>query len=436
MNKRPRISPVGRVCGAEIMKKLFAVGPDFVLDTSVTFPDLENFKKFTKVYKGPFSKQVKFGYKTIVAGRGDEVVIDGKESEARKLVEQAVTFGADFRTGLGGNGAQEATALAALGCKVFFIGGYSTEQLLELPRRDFRLFKKVDLSFADVSESYKSLSVILQAPGTNRCILNDGRGRRIAQLAPYIQKLPDTLQEITKRYGELDALALVGLHGLFATGVNDQHYRTVKSVLDKARDRTSSMIFTDAGSLAAFTAVQRRLLFKIYSLFDILAFNGDELAQICRAIGISAEDKFSSMLKILRSSKKLSTIWLHEPHYQASISMKFGVELLKKAQKFAAAAGVYRVEKGSYPTIGQLNSRAKSKDYSSTGKKMADYSVRKYGHKINNVELAVTPCYQAKSFVSSIGAGDTASAAFIFMLASSEQLHKSSKSSGHMALIH
>lgn len=223
-------------------------------------------------------------------------------------------------------------------------------------------------------------------------------------------------------YGELDAFALVGLHGLFATGVNDQHYRTVKSVIDKVRDRTSSTLFTDAGSLAAFTAGQRRLLLKIYSLFDILAFNGDELAQICREIGVSAEDKFSSMLKLLKSSEKLSTVWLHEPHYQASMSTKFGVELLEKAQRFAAAAGVYRVENGSYPTLGQLNSRAKSKDYSGAGKKMVDHAVRKYGHKIGNMEFAVIPCYRAKSFVSSVGAGDTASAAFIFTLASHEEL--------------
>jgi len=231
-------------------------------------------------------------------------------------------------------------------------------------------------------------------------------------------------------------LALVGLHGLFAAGIKDQHYRLMKGVLDKARDRTSfSMLFTDAGSLAAFSVGQRRVLLKIYSLFDILAFNGDELAQICRTIGISAEDKFSSMFKLLKSSEKLSTIWLHEPHYQASISTKFGVELLKKAQRFAAAAGVYRVEKGSYPTTGQLNLRAKSKNYSSTGKKMADYSVRKYRHKIDGMELAVTPCYRAKSFVSSVGAGDTASAAFIFMLAGSEQ-SKRSNSSGRTALTH
>lgn len=416
------------------MKKLFAVGPDFVVDKSVTFPDLENFKKFTKEYKGPFSKQLKFGYRTIVAGRGDEVIIDGRESEAKKLIEQAVNFGADLRTGLGGNGAQEATALAALGCKVFFIGGYSAEQLLELPGRDLKLFKNVDLSFADVSESYKSLSVILQAPGTNRCILNDGRGRRIGQLAPCIQKLPETMQEITSRYGEPDALALVGLHGLFAAGVNDKHYRLMKGVLDKARDRTSSMLFTDAGSLAAFSARQRRVLLKIYYLFDILAFNGDELAQICRAVGISVKDKFSSMLKILKSSEKLSTIWLHEPNYQASISTKFGAERLKKAQRFAAAAGAYRVENGSYPTIGQLNSKTKSKNYSSTGKKIADRSVRKYGDKIGGMRLAVTPCYRAKSFVSSVGAGDTASAAYIFLLAGSEQ--SKGKSSGRTASIH
>lgn len=398
------------------MRKLFAVGPDFVLDKSVTFLDLENFKKFTKVYKGPFSKQVKFGYRTIAAGRGDEVAIDGKEREAKELVEQAVTFGADLMIGLGGNGAQEATALAALGCKVFFIGGYSAEQLLELPRRSLRLFKKVNLSFAGVSESYKSLSVILQAPGTNRFILNDGRGRRIGQLAPCIQKMPETLQEITNGHGEPDALAFVGLHGLFAAGINDQHYKLVQDVLDKSRERTASMLFTDAGSLAAFSAGRRRVLLKIYSLFDILGFNGDELAQICRTIGISTEDKLSSMHKILKLSEKLSTIWLHEPHYQATISTKFEAESLKKAQRLAAAAGVYKVEKGYYPTIGQLNSRAKSRDYSSDGKKITDYSVRKYGNKIDGMELAVTPCYRAKSFISSVGAGDTASAAFIFSL--------------------
>jgi hypothetical protein len=403
------------------MKKLFAVGPDFVLDKSVTFPDLENFKKFTREYKGSFSKQVKFGYKTIVAGRGDEVAIDGKESEARELIEQAVAFGADLRTSLGGNGAQEATALASLGSKVLFIGGYSEKQLSELPHRDLMLFKKVDLSLATVSESYKSLSVILQAPGTNRFILNDGRGRRIGQLAPCIKVLPDVLQEIVKRYEEPDALALVGFHGLFASGINDRHYTLIKGVLDGIRDETSSKLFTDAGSLVAFTTGQRRVLLKIYSLFDIFAFNGDELAQMCRTIGISTEDKFGSMLKILGSLERLCTVWLHEPDYQASISTKFGVESLKKAQRFAAAAGVYKVEKGSYPTVRQLNSRIKSGDYSSTGKKIANHSVRNYGNKIGGMGLAVTPCYRAKSFVSSVGAGDTASAAFIFKLSSSEQ---------------
>ena len=369
-------------------------------------------------YKGPFSRHIRVGYKTILAGRGDEVAIDGKESKARKLVEQAAAFGADVRVSLGGNGAQEAATLAALGCNVFFLGGYSPEQLLELPRRDLRLFKKVDLSFASVSESHKSLSVILQALGTNRYILNDGGGRRIGQLAPYIQKLPDTIREITHKYGELDAVSLVGFHGLFATGICDHDYRLVKSVINKARGTTSSLLFTDAGSLAAFTAEQRRLLFKIYSLFDILSVNEDELAQICRAMGISVKDKLRAMSKLLKSSKKLSTVWLHAHHYQASVSMKYCVELLEKAQKFAAAAGVYRVEKGSYPNIRTLNLRAKSKDYSKAGPKLMSDTLRKYGNKIDDTRLAVIPCYQTKSFTSSVGAGDVAAAVYTFMLTS------------------
>lgn len=404
-----------------MMEKLFAVAPDFVLDVLVTFPNLANFKKFAMGYTGPFSRHVKIGYKTVLAGKGDEATIDGKESDARKLVEQAAAFGADVRIRLGGSGAQEATTLAALGCKVFFLGSYSPEQLLELPRGDLKLFRKVDLSFASASESHKSLSVILQAPRTNRYILNDGRGRRIGQLAPYIQKLPDTLREITHKYGGLDGLSLVGFHGLFATGIHDHDYRLVKSVINNARGTTSSLLFTDAGSLAAFTAGQRRLLFKIYSLFDILSINEDELAQICRAVGVSTASKFRAMSKLLKSSEKLSTIWLHAPHYQASVGREYGVKLLEKAQTFAAAAGVYRVEKGSYPTFRQLNLRAKSKNYSKAGKKLVREAVRKYGDKIDGAGLAVTPCYRAKSFISSVGAGDTASAVYTFMLASRAQ---------------
>ena len=403
------------------MKKLFAVGPDFVLDTLVTFPDLANFKKFAVEYSGPFSGHIRIGCKTVSAGRGDEVVIDGKESEARELVEHAAAFGADVRISLGGNGAQEAATLAALGCKVFFLGGYSNNQLLELPPRDLRLFKKVDLSFASVSEMHKSLSVILQAPGTNRYILNDGRGRRIGRLAPYLQKLPDALREITQKYGKLDAVGLVGFHGLFATGIRDHDYRMMKDVINKVRGTNGPLLFTDAGSLAAFTAEQRQLLFKIYSLFDILSVNEDELAQICRAVGISAKDKLRGMSKLLKSSEKLSTIWLHAPHYQASVSTKYGAELLEKAQTFAAAAGVCRVEKGSYPTIKQINSRVKSRDCPETGQRFVSDVARKYGNKIDGAGLAVTPCYRARDFVSSVGAGDAATAAYAFSLVSYAQ---------------
>jgi len=403
------------------MKKLFAVGPDFVLDILVTFPDLANFKKFAMRYSGPLSGHTKIGCKTVSAGRGDEIAIDGKESDARELVEQAAAFGADVRISLGGNGAQEAATLAALGCKVFFLGGYSNKQLLELPPRDLRLFKKVDLSFASVSEMHKSLSVILQAPGTNRYILNDGRGRRIRQLAPYLQKLPDALREITQKYGELDAVGLVGFHGLFATGMRDQDYRLMKAVVNKARCTTGPLLFTDAGSLAAFTAGQKRLLFKIYSLFDILSVNEDELAQICRAVGISAKDKLHAMSRLLKSSEKLSTIWLHAPHYQASVSTEYGVKLLEKAQKFAAAAGVCRVEKGSYPTTKQINSRAKSRDYPEAGKRFVSDVARKYGNRIDSTGLAVTPCYRARGFISSVGAGDTATAAYTLSLVSYAQ---------------
>jgi hypothetical protein len=105
--------------------------------------------------------------------------------------------------------------------------------------------------------------------------LSKNSGISLDELNNKICNIIPTVQEINDKYGEPDALAIVGLHGLFAAGINDQHFRLMKGALSSVRDRTSSMLFTDAGSLVAFSPGQRRATLKVYYLFDILAFNGD-----------------------------------------------------------------------------------------------------------------------------------------------------------------
>lgn len=46
--------------------------------------------------------------------------------------------------------------------------------------------------------------------------------------------------------------------------------------------------------------------------------------------------------------------------------------------------------------------------------------MEEYGGKMGDAELVVTPCYVARSFTSTVGAGDVAAAAYTYTIASGE----------------
>ena len=399
------------------MKLTMAVGLESTLDVWVTFPSLDDFARFAQDYRGRLAKYVKNGYKTVAGGRGDEVSIDGYAEEAQELVRRAKELGADIKCRLGGNGAQEFAALKSLGSDAIVIGGISPDQIIKLPLKIRRFFEKGNLSFAYTSKKYNPISFILQAPGTNRYILCEGQGRRIEQLRPYLRKLPSLLKKILDKYGRLDMMNLVGWHVLFANGISDRDFRLVEGVIKRIREVTDSPLFTDAGGLAAFDEDDRRLLCRIYSLFDIISVNEDEVLKVSRAIKAGAKDEFRAMQNILESLKRPSTVWLHSLDYQASLSTKYEKKLLEKAQVAAAAAGAYRVERGAYPTLGELTKRMKIKNFSAKGLKITQYATKKYGGQIGAAELIVAPCYVAKNFTSTVGAGDTAAAAYTYVIA-------------------
>jgi hypothetical protein len=394
------------------MRPTIAAGLESTLDVWVTFPSLGDFARFAQNYKGRFTKHVRDGYETVKAGRGDEVSVDGEVEDIQKLVRRARNSGANVRCMLGGNGAQEAAALKALGANVIFTGGIFPNQMIKLSLKSRRFFEGVNFSFAHTSKRYNPISFILQAPGTNRYILCEGRGRRIDQLRPYMQKMPSLLKQILDKYGRLDMVNLVGWHVLFANGISDRDFSLIEGMIRKIRDVVDSPLFTDAGGLTAFSGREKHLLCRIYSMFDILSVNEDEVLQVSRVLGGETGDEFQAMRNILNSPGRLSTIWLHSLDYQASLSTKYGRELLERAQVAAAAAGVYRVERGIYPSLQELIKRRGVKDYSQKGLMIAKEAVGKYAGKVGNAKLVVIPCYKARSFTSTVGAGDVAAAAY------------------------
>ena len=401
------------------MKPVIAAGPESTLDIWVTFPSLADLREFAHQCGGPLAEYVKDAYTAVREGIGGEVSINGKAGDVQRLIETAVGRRVEVRYALGGNGAQEAAALKALGADVIFTGCLFPGQLSRLAPEEKRYLDGVNMSFAYSSDK-KPISVIIQARGTNRYILCEGEGRRIDQLRPYLQKLPNAFARTLDKYGGLDMVNLVGWHALFANGISDRDFHLIERIIRKIRNVVGSPLFTDAGSLAPFDERERRLLCRIYSMFDTLSVNEDEVLQVSRAIRAETKDEFQAMRNILESSGRLSTIWLHSLNYQASLSTKYGRELLEKAQVAAAAAGVFRVEKGAYPTLRELAKRRKIKNYSKKGLKSAAHTLKKYGSKMEDAELVVTPCYKARGFASTVGAGDVAAAAYTYVIAGGE----------------
>ena len=393
-----------------------AVGFDSTVDVWVTFPGLDDLEKFANEYSGRLAEQVRTGYKKVAAGEGDEISIDGQLREAQNLVKSAKKQGADVRYKLGGNAGQEAASFGALGSGVAFVGVISPSLSTWLSPKDQKFLKKIDLSHAFTTR-YRPFSFILQARGTNRYILCEGRGRRIEQLRPYLRELPNALERVLDKYGRLDTVNLVGWHVLFANGISDRDFHLVKGMIGKIRDVVDSPLFTDAGGLAVFGKREKRLLYRLYSIFDVLSVNEDEVLQVSQAIGSETGDEIQAMRNILESSENLSTIWLHSSNYQASLSTKYRQELLDEAQVAAATAGVCRVEKGTYPTIGELAKRRRIKNYSKKGLEAVEHATKKYGGKIGDAALVVTPCYKPRSFTSTVGAGDVTAAVYTYVIA-------------------
>lgn len=392
------------------------VGLESTLDILITFPESRSLEKFAQNYKGKLSPYLKRGYKTVSRGSGGEEPIDGMEEEARDLPESAKEMGAKISYSLGGNSSQEAVTLTNLGVETIFLGSLFPGLFSKLNPEDKGILESTNTRYAKSFEQYLPSSYILQASGTNRYILTEGKGRRIEQLRPYLKKLPALVGEISNSYSNLEALSLVGWHVLFGMGLSKDDFQLTSKVIEKIREENDILLFTDAGGMEAFNQVEKKRLCKIYSLFDIVSVNEDEVMQVTQTLSSDPEDEIEAMKNILTSGDNLSTVWLHTPNYQASVSSAFSKKTLEEAQTVAALAGLHKAESGEYPGIENLFELRRSREFSDIGLKKVRAFKNRHGRNIEGYELALTPCFKLEKFYSTIGTGDVSSGAYLYSL--------------------
>lgn len=402
----------------EKMKPRIAAGLESTLDIVISFPDLETFEDFARYYEGELSECVWKGYEAVKNQTGGETPIDGKKEEAKRLLEKARGKGAKISYGLGGNGIQEAVALEKIGVDSIYLGGISSRIFSRLPKNHREAINDTDMCFVQFFEKYEPASYILQAEGTNRYILSEGEGRRINQLRSYILNLPKILEEVIEKYGGLDALSLVGWHVVFGKGLSEEDFELVIRSIDGICQDTNVTLFTDAGGIGDLTDRETKRLWDIYSKFDILSVNDDELRQISEVLSVREDNEVRKMLELKRKSENLSTIWLHNPYYQITLSDEFSSKELEEAQRISSLAALYKIEKGDYPTLEKISYLSDTRNISEKGVKKERSISERYGSKIEGCELVVTPCYEDEEFVSAVGAGDVASAAYLCSLTS------------------
>lgn len=398
------------------MEPNIAVGLESTLDILVTFPGLEDFREFAEEYDGELSPYVKKGYEKVSGGAGGEMPVDGKKEEGKRLLELAKKKGAKLKYRLGGNGAQEAATLERLGSDTVFVGNISSESLSELSRRNQSGLDRTELKFAQTANEYSPASYILQASDTNRYILAEGEGRRIDQLRGYLEELPDTLERIEEEHGELDSLSLVGWHVVFGNGLSEEDFEGTTRVLDEIHGKTEALLFTDAGGAGALDETGKKRLYEIYSHFNILSVNEDEIIQISKKFSPGSGDRFERMSGLLEEDNQLSTIWLHTPNYQATLSSSLPRRELKEAQELASVAGSYKVEREDYPNYEDLAKYREKREFSEEGLEKVEEIREAHGEEIGGKNLVVTPCYKLEDFVSTVGAGDVSSAAYLYSL--------------------
>lgn len=394
---------------------LVGVGVDSItLDIIINFQNLEDMKDLINKYDGELLHHLTTAHKSLSNDKGGEVSIDGKGEEAEKILSIAQELGAEISTRLGGNAGQKTIALNNLGVSTILLTGIPYEVLSQTEKKK-RILENINTEFALDLNRLKPASYVLQAVNTERYILANAKGRRIEQLKEYLLDLPETVESISEKFGELNALTLVGWHVLFGNRFSDDDLKLIVNIIEKLKEKTDALLFTDAGGFEDFDREGKEKLFQIYSLFDIISINEIEASQIAIKCNYETDHHFKDLNCVYEALDNISTVWMHTKTYQASISDSFSKNTLEKAQDFAALAGLYWVEKGEHPTLQEIEDLKKKRSFSEKGVKTVKKMKENYSDLVE-AEFAVTPCYESENFVSTVGSGDVSGAGYLYSI--------------------
>ena len=339
---------------------------------------------------------------TLAKNEDTEIAADGKNLDL--LIREIRNAGAKFSATLGGNPSIEASQLLALGANVYFAGNFFQKQKAVFSDEIF--FKNANMKFA-TQDKRNPVSLILQHK-SSRAILCDGSGRRIGDFRDYISSLPDIVREMQKN-NSIDAISIPSWHVLFAGGAPKKDIELVKGAVKKIK-KSGIMMFTGTGGFEGLSDRELLRLWEIYGTFDVVGMNEFECMRLAEANNITKSMNERGTLSALLEKSGAHTIWLHTRDFVASASNKFGAQLLKQANKNAAAAGALHVEYGGYPGAKKIFEMMRNRK-----EKRGDAVCGASGAR-QNPEFSKDPGFEISGIKREVGAGDVSSAAYLWSI--------------------
>lgn len=432
------------------------------------------FKKACETAKSGLKSGLSSAFSFLSKGADSEIAIDGcPHGEIKTLLAELKKCGASVSERLGGNPAIEAAQFLSLGADVSYAGNFFQKYAARFSGglSGELFFENADFGLSEKSK-LRPVSIVLEANDA-RAILCSGEGRRIKHIREYLRRFPKLLKNAKLRR-EFDAISIPDLHVIFngpangaAAGIAKKDAALMARVLKKAKNSAGSagnaaLLFTDTGSFFGLDSESRQRLWELYGLFDVIGMNMQEFADIANIVniagianiaksnaaagssaiiggnaiirgdainsgdssrnGMRAKQMASKIPETMRAilektGAQTHTLWLHSHDFQATVSKAFSKPAIEKAQKISAACGALHVEGAQYPGESAIARKITNAPRNNGAEKSAAFKSAKSGNSV----FVSSPCFNVGKPRFEAGAGDAASAAYLWSIISSQK---------------
>ena len=342
-----------------------------------------------------------------------------------KVIDEVLSFlrekGRTIFYNLGGNGAIQVSALYSItGGKIpiGFVGIWFKRVVEILKKENYNSvapFLHVE-KLLPADERNMPVSLVMDY-GPERFILSYGSGRRTPLKPGYSDEegVLTIIPELPRVTAGAKIVSNAGWQAIMAELLLHKKERTLNeffSALDETYSKIAKnrMLIIDVGSLLPYSLEHRKKLFaNLYTYSKILALNETELIELTEIFEAKGHEIATTKIPsavakraitILDNAKETETLWIHSADVSYVVTTAdYDFEL---PLRWAAAAGVIRVETGWYPTYEECSLRA--------GEVKIDVEIA------GEYRVFVSRNPRAKKAISTVGAGDTATAGFIYGL--------------------